>query len=541
MTNHIFKMKKFFLIVTAFISLQQAAFAQTLQDGVKLLNNEKYKAAVSFFENYAKTNATDLDALFYLGNVYCKVGRYDEALATYQKITVANPKSQLGNLGAAKVATYKENAAEAKRLIDAALKATKTKDLRTITEAGAAYIVGKKPNATEAVAILTKGIALGKKDAALYETLGDAYLVLNDGGKSVTNYEYAAEYDKTNPVLHYKIGNVYYRALNNNKVVEHYNKAKELDPKFAPVYREAGDFYLELNDYTKARDNYAKYIELGETSIEDQMLYANTLFLSEDYTGTINKVNEIVKIDSSKNYLLRLLGYCYYETGDSVKALDFMEKFLTKTDRKKIVYSDYTYYAKSLAKNNKIDQAISAYQIAISIADTAKDFKTEKKLSIYNDVGDLCYEKDRYEDAVKFYKLRIEKSEAPDVNAYYDLARAYYWGKNYAEADKVFAKIIELRPDLVLGYAWQVKTQKKLEIKGSGAAKPYCEKLIQVITTQPDNMSKYQKELVDAYSYLADYYVARNDFANARANAQKGLAIDNANKYLNEVLKSAGQ
>ncbi len=541
MTNHIFKMKKFFLILLALLSLQQATFAQTLQDGIKLLHNEKYKAAVTFFENFAKTNAGDADALYYLGDAYCKVGRYDDALSAYQKITTANPKSQLGSIGAAKVAMYKENAAEAKRLIDAALKATKSKDLRVLTEAGTAYIAGKKPNAAEAITILTKGVALGKKDAALYEALGDAYLVINDGGKSVTNYEYAAEYNKTNPVLPYKIGNVYYRALNNNKVSENYNKAKEIDPKFAPVYREAGDFYLELNDYTKARDNYAKYIELGETSIEDQMLYANTLFLSEDYKATIDKVNEIVKIDSSKNYLLRLLGYCYYETGDSVNALDFMEKFLNKTDPKKIVYSDYTYYAKALAKNNKLDQAISAYKTAIGIADTTKDLKIEKKLSLYNDAGDLSYEKDRYDDAIKFYTLRIDKSETPDVNAYYDLARAYYWSKKYAEADKVFAQIIELRPDLVLGYSWQAKTQKKLEAKGSGAAKPYNEKLVQVITSQPDNMAKYQKELVEAYSYLADYYMTRNDFANARTNAQKGLALDSANKYLNEVIRSAGQ
>lgn len=521
---------------------QYPSFAQTVQDGLKLMSNEKYKGAVTALEAAAQANATDANAWYQLGNAYLAVGKTNEASSAYQKAIGANPKSYVAMAGAGKVLMAQGQTDAAKKAFDNVIKLSKSKDPAASQAVAEGYMTGEKANADAAIATIEKTIAAGKKNPSLLLTLGDAYLLKNDGGKAVTNYEYAADADKTSAVPHYKIGNVYRRARNLEEVAKAYKKAKEIDANFAPVYRVAGDFYYDLNDYAKAKDNYAKYLELGEPNITDQMQYANALFLAEDYKGTIEKVNQIVQIDSTKNYLLRLLGYCYYETGDSIKGLDFMDKFLKKTDPKKLIYSDYVYHAKLLAKNNKFDEALVSYNTAYAMADTTKDLKEEKKLDILSTAAKLCYDKDKYTDAIRLYKTRIAKQATPSSTDYYDLGKAQYFNKEYTAADSTFIKLIELKPTAPTGYLWRARTHKKIDPQMStGSAKPHFEKLIEVATVDTKTADKYKKELIDAYTYLVQYYNQKQDLSNTRSNVQKLLALDPSNKYGNEVVKTVGQ
>jgi tetratricopeptide (TPR) repeat protein len=529
-------------IVLLAVCLGQTAFAQSLQEGLKMMSYEKLPQAVTIFENLAKSTPTDADVLFQLGNAYLATNEITKAKDTYAKIILANPKSLLGNIGAAKIAMIEEKGAEAAKILEAAVKTSKGKDVNILRYIGEAYLVGKKPNADAAIAVLTKAVALGKKDAMTNLTLGDAYLAKNEGGKTLTNYEYAAEYNTKDPVAHFKIAEAYLRARNNVEALKAFEKSKAIDPNFPPVYRELGDFFYELNRYEEAEQNYAKYLQIGNPDIDDRTKHVNTLFLSKKYPETIATVNELIKIDNSKNYLNRLLAYSYYETKDSAKALEMMETFLKKTEPQKLIAMDYQYYGKILAKFQKLDDAANAYKKAIAIADTAKTVKEEQKLELIGELAYMYYDKDKYPEAVSYYRMKLARTATPSATDYYDLGKSCYYGKMYASADSAFAKLSELKPNLPTGHLWQAKTAKKIEgTTNNGKAIPYYEKFVSIATADPAITTKYKKDIFEAFSYLTEYAYSKGDKNTARTWAQKAVGLDPTNKYCSDILRNIGQ
>lgn len=63
-----------------------------------------------------------------------------------------------------------------------------------------------------------------------------------------------------------------------------------------------------------AADTYSRLIQLNpQASVNDKMLYANSLFLTKQYEPTIAWVDKIIGEDGSRNYLRRLSAYSYYE------------------------------------------------------------------------------------------------------------------------------------------------------------------------------------------------------------------------------------
>ncbi|MBK8471825.1 MAG: tetratricopeptide repeat protein [Sphingobacteriales bacterium] len=141
----------------------QTAVAQSLQEGLKMMSYEKYPQAVAALEAANKSMPADVDVLYQLGNAYLLSGEANKAKETYAKIILSNPKSLLGNIGAAKIAMAEGNTADASKLLEGALKSSKGKDVNILRYIGEAYLVGKKPNADAAITALTKAVALGQK------------------------------------------------------------------------------------------------------------------------------------------------------------------------------------------------------------------------------------------------------------------------------------------------------------------------------------------------------------------------------------------
>ena len=112
-------------VVLLAVCLGQTAFAQSLQEGLKMMSYEKLPQAVTIFENLAKSTPTDADVLFQLGNAYLATNEITKAKEAYAKIILANPKSLLGNIGAAKIAMMEEKGAEAAKILEAAVKTSK--------------------------------------------------------------------------------------------------------------------------------------------------------------------------------------------------------------------------------------------------------------------------------------------------------------------------------------------------------------------------------------------------------------------------------
>jgi hypothetical protein len=99
-----------------------------------------------------------------------------------------------------------------------------------------------------------------------------------------------------------------------------------------------------------------------------------------------------------------------------------------------------------------------------------------------------------------------------------------------------------MQPDFIPGYTWRARALVNLDPDTkSGLAKPVYESLIQKAI--PDS-AKYGKDLVEAYSYLAYYYLVQynqtkssEDGRNSLDFCNKVLAIDPNNDKAKDIIK----
>ena len=236
------------------------------------------------------------------------------------------------------------------------------------------------------------------------------------------------------------------------------------------------------------------------------MQYANILFLNKDYNKLVGYVEEVIKMDGSKNYLRRLLGYAAYETGDFDKGMGIMTDYFAKVKPTDIISDDYEFYAKLLEKKGQDSIAMENYQKAISM--------DPKKWTLYKPAGKLAVSKlKRYDDAVKYFTINYDSltvaaargDEGVNVTAedIYWLGLAQEKAKNYVQADTLYAKICEMAPDGTTGWKSRARLKKKAfepdvitdaALSATyGVSKPYYEKWLEIVSKDPKDAEKVQK------------------------------------------------
>jgi tetratricopeptide (TPR) repeat protein len=123
------------------------------------------------------------------------------------------------------------------------------------------------------------------------------------------------------------------------------------------------------------------------------------------------------------------------------------------------------------------------------------------------------------------------------VNDYYSLGRAYYYSKDFINADSAFSKIIAAQPDLALGYLWRAKAAVQTDPENKQwKAKEIYETFISKV--KPEEAERSKKDLIDAYNYLAAYYAGKKDCANTKVYMLMIKELDPANAQATKVLAS---
>lgn len=522
------KMKKVFI---AFLTIFLAATmqAQTLQEAYKLVNYENYPKAKMAFKQYIQSNAAYQDGYFHLGALYSRLGNVDSATILFNKVIELNPKSNMATVAMGYNALNKKMSGEAKSLFDKAIKSSKSKDGNVFRWIGEAYLYSPNPNLDLAIEHLKKAVSIEIKNPVSYYSLGEAYFRKGDLGPAVTQFEFTTDYDKSAAWAYTRIGQIFMSARNYTKALDMIQTAIKADPQYALAYRALSDWNYDYQRYPEALSNFEKYLEMtGDKSIDTKIRYSSILFYNKQYDKTISLVNEIMKTEASKDYMIRLLGYSYFEQGDSLAALNMMNNYFAKAPKDKIIFSDYQYLGKIYNKLGQDSLAFLNYEKAIATDST----KTE----LYSDLATLYYSKGKFLDAAKWYGKKINIMDRPGLQNYFDVAFAYFKAQDYNASLREFGKISEKWPDRLEGYVYQGRSAAYLDPEGTAAmAKPYYEKVIEKGEVDP---VKYKDYLREAYNYM--FYASKNmnDNAAAKAYADKMLKLNPNDEEAVQLLKS---
>jgi tetratricopeptide (TPR) repeat protein len=529
-----FMKKRIFTTVSALL-IGTFVFSQSLEESIKLTKNEQFETADAAFKKLITANPNNGDIYFYYGENFYYNDNLDMAYAMYQRGIEMNATNPLCYVGVGKILWGQGKEAEAKtNFYKAYAGLSGKKNITVLLKTAEVYIFSQSKDLIEANKLLAEAEKLDPKNPEVHILKGDAVLEANemDASSAISHYEKAEALNKNAVLAILRQGKLYSRAKNYNLALDYYKKASAIDSTFAPAYREKAEIYFRAGQYANAVEQYKRYLELNN-NCSARSRYAGFLNQAAKYKESVEQSKEALKCDPENAYTYRYKGRSEYETGDYANGLASMNTFFdlaAKNPKLKIISEDYEYRAKLYFKNNNDSLAIAEYNKALAL-------QPEKQLEINRDLANLYMKTKRFAKAIETYSVNVASGKA-NVNDYFGLGRAYYYSKDYSNADSAFAKIIETVPQVNLGYLWRAKANVQQDLNNeSWRAKPFYESYI--ATTKEADFEKNKKDLIEAYTYLGVYQIKQKQTCLARPYFEKIAALDAANENAKKFLESA--
>ena len=385
--------------------------------------------------------------------------------------------------------------------------------------------------------------ATKNKNAAAFLLLGDIEAISDNGGGAAAQYEQAIYVDPKNPEAYYKYANVY-RKISPSGAVAKLNELRQQRPDIA-VDALAGRIYYMSNEFDKALAAYEK-ADMSKMEERDLSDYAMSAFFKQKY----DKALEVAKFGLSKNprhaAFNRLAFFNSTELKNFDDALVYADALFNKSDSAKFSYYDYTYYGNALIGAKQPQKAIEMYELALKQEDM--DNKAQRA-GVVKQLSDAYRDMDDFPNAIKHYKDYLASMEKPTANDLAALASLHMQHGSTLTADaqvEAFKMADETYADLAQKYenAMEYATFMRARVNGQldpdqskGLAKPYYEKLVELIGSKTELDNTEKARLKESYHYLISYYfIQKDDKETAKEYAAKMLVIDPENQIATQVM-----
>ena len=383
------------------------------------------------------------------------------------------------------------------------------------------------------------------KCAPAFLLLGDIEAIGDNGGQAAAMYEQAIYVDPKNPDAYYKYANVY-RKISPAGAVAKLNELRQQRPDVA-VDALAGRIYYMSNEFDKALDAYNK-ADMKLMEERDLSDYAMSAFFKQQY----DKALEVAKFGLSKNprhaAFNRLAFFNSTELKKFDNALMYADALFNKSDSAKFSYYDYTYYGNALIGAKQPQKAIEMYELALKQEDM--DNKA-KRAGVVKQLSDAYRDMEDFPNAIKHYKDYLASMDKPTANDLAALASLHMQHGATLNSDaqaEAFKMADETYADLALKYenAVEYATFMRARVNGQmdpdqskGLAKPFYEKLVELIGPKTDLDNTDRARLIESYRYLISYYfVQKDNKAKGKEYAEKLLSIDPENEIAKQVLST---
>ena len=539
-------MKPITILFCCLISIS-ALSQQDLNSALKLTSSEQYEEAEKVFDELIKKDPTNGDVYYYYGEALLKdylSDTFSNSLDEYAKKAEAlfqtgikqAPGNVLNLVGMGAVTllrtsdTTRANPyfAQAEAAVPVKLKKKEyTPQLAIIlTKLAAAQLFGRTNRINKAIDYLNRAKIINPADPNIYLTLGDVYIKESDASSALYNYNQALNKDPKSPLPKIKIGNIYMRVPNLVAARPYFEEAQQIDSTFAPVYRSLGELWTLAGRHDLAKQYYYKFMQMSGNTAPAKVRYGNSLFRAKNYSEANAVIEEVLKVDNSRNYLNRIAAYSSFDKKpqDLEKAKTYMETFFRNAKPENIITRDYAYYGRILYKlANKdsviLDKAFDQFRKAYAMDESDKLLLAEMATNYY-------YSR-RYKEAIAMFELKAQKgwADKPDPMM---IARSYYNMKDYQKADEAFNKVIGIDPKNIEALLWLARTSYQMDPDYLlGLAAPKFENMISQIGTE---IEKNKLALFEAYSYMGYYNLNRKDYEIAKQWYEKLMNLDPQNK-----------
>lgn len=530
-------MKKIIVTLTALV-MTMSVMAQSLEDGIKMYNYQKYQSAKKILQPLAASNAL---ANYYLGLSELAIGNTKEAGMLFAKY----PEDFANISGTVRIKFISAGENEGMTAARALADMGKRKDYMQKKYAADAVTYSSGGDKQQAIDWYKEVMEKLVNTEVLIAT-GDAYQqIRSGGGEAMNHYEDAVEKDPNSSLAFSRIGKLWYNAKNYELALENWEKAKKADPENPIPYRDLADAYTYVGKYKQAKENLEEYMQHSDKSDDDMVRYAEIQFLAKEHDKAIETIQGLMGKGIVKPNFYGILGYSYLEKKDSVshaKALENIRVYFAKQEPNKIYSLDYMNQGRAYLKNGFGDSANTAFNKALSMD------STDNKISIYRDIAESYRKELDWVNAGNWYeKTYIDFPEKATAQDYWYSGYSYFVGSNsfkddsvkfdqmLQHADTLYGTMMAKYPDQPSGYYWRGRVNFMLDSKGENcAARPYFEKWLGM---EMEGATKSDKDKMIAYQYLALCYYNQSDCETSKEYCDKIFAINEDNALAKQLVE----
>ena len=561
-----------------------ALFAQTNLgvDYYLLGNNVKAKA---YFEKEIAANPAE--AYFYLGEIAFSEADFQKAGEFYNKAAAADAKSVYPLIGLAKLQS-KSDAKTAEATLNGIARKYKS-DIDIVLAVGRAFLdAGMNKQAEKTIAAAKK---INSKNPSIYILEGDLVYDVRKGitekaGEAGGKYEMSNYFDPNFALGYVKTAQIY-QTINPPLATSKLETIIEKQPDYLIAYGMLGRLYAQRGFYDKSIEAFKNYFNAGIYSTEDFEMYVRSNYFSDNFEQAAKIAKEALRNNPDHFVLNRLLMYVNAKAKLSDEGLETARKFFSLRADSGYIGLDYSMYALILDNAKRYDEAFAQYDKAINME--------PDNLEIYTDATATARRMKNYALAADYLKMQMKKKaalagnadfadDAADISAlgydYYSAGTtilknaplveelmkkrevinllsamgnvnaaqlasdAEYFGKVYSlyylqQADATFDILIERVPDSYTGYRFKALTKHAINDNiEEGLARPYYEKVADLIDDKGELSAANKRVLLEAYNYLGYYYYMKNDKPNTILYWSKVLEIDPNNDNAKKVIEA---
>lgn len=540
-------------LVTAGI-VSSSITAQDLETAKKAMQDEQLDKAKAILRSLVNDKPNDGKNYYYLGDIFLMEEQADSARYFFEKGISVKSKGFLNNIGLGQLALDANDVTKAKVFLNKALSEIRKKDYDEQLLVANAYLSSSNNLPEEAQAIASAIIEKDYTIAEAHNVMGKAYMEQKDFNEAFSSFRNAISYDDGLLDAKLQMAIITKRGRGYAEAIKACSEILAVSSDYAPAFREIADNYYLWSQrdsankdahLAKADENFKKYINASDNSVEAQMKYADFLLLSDNYKALEIVANSLKDVKGVNNRIYRYLGYASYQNGNYQGGVDAITKFLGTSS--KVIGRDYLYLGLShlgLSKDNKENYIEGVKNLKEAI-------KVEPVIAgEFNAIGVDLYRKSMYKEAIDILSISAEVKDQPNVSYdnYYTAYCYYQLGSNNEEngqadlvnADKYFAKTIELNPNISESYFFKARANRYL--KTAEAAQEVFEAYSGFIKSLEDkgelNSVDFKEQEIEAYTSIATYYANKEENNEAIATFKKVLKLDPSNEFAKNTIKA---
>lgn len=542
-------MKKILIICLSVVLFFAGSLkAQTVQDGINFLYEERDQSAKGVFDKLLEVNPNNIEATYWLGQTYISMHNVPAARQVYEKALAASANAPLLIVGLGHVELLENKPSDARQRFETAITMTHTRkgdDPDILNAIGRANVDAKAGDLAYAIEKLEAAAQRTSKNPDIFLNLGNAYRKARpgeNGGLAYTNYKKAIDANPNFAIAYYRIAKLFETQQNWDLFIDNLNQTVTKDPGFGPAYYDLYYYYLlkvdpstGKIDFAKADDYAKKFIANSDPDVQNDYLRAQTLWAQKNYDEAIRIAQGIVSKagDKTQPRTYKLLAYCFVEKGDTLQAKSYIDEYFAKQDPDKVVPPDYLLKANIYSGIGNDPNAVVKTFIEAANADTT----IIGKINLLKRGADLMKTKGDREQEANLRELIFKTNPSPSNLDIFNWGLALYFDSTYAKADSVFGLYSAKYPDQTFGWQWQFNSERQMDTSmEKGLAIPIATKYLELLAK--DSL-KNKTSIMGVAGYLAQYYAnIAKDATKALVYINEMLALDPDNANLMDVKKS---